>query len=196
MCYVLCQKSICLFKCVPIYLSVSCLSTWLSLSSDGYNIWRDAKKPSAILAELCRKNSIQSPEYRTSEVKVLNKIFKIPPDAVPEGRTDRHTDKQTGWPIQTQKWKWTVHHCLSLTHIMNHYTIIQQFCCCCCCRKVCWRRTSGLQRKRQRWRSMQPWVCCSAGGRWTSSSLEPFLWSQSTLRSGPCWTRTNLDCHR
>uniref|UniRef100_A0A8D0AGF7 Fer-1 like family member 4 n=1 Tax=Sander lucioperca TaxID=283035 RepID=A0A8D0AGF7_SANLU len=57
----------------------------LYYDTDGYNIWRDAKKPSAILAELCRKNSIQSPEYRTSEVKVLNKIFKIPPDAVPEG---------------------------------------------------------------------------------------------------------------
>lgn len=52
---------------------------------DGYNKWRDAKKPSAILAELCKKNGIPSPEYRASEVKVLNKIFKIPPDAVPEG---------------------------------------------------------------------------------------------------------------
>ncbi|XP_071369375.1 fer-1-like protein 4, partial [Centroberyx affinis] len=52
--------------------------------SDGYNKWRDAKKPSAILAELCRKNGIPSPEYRTSEVKVLNKLFKIPPDATPE----------------------------------------------------------------------------------------------------------------
>ncbi|XP_039653756.1 fer-1-like protein 4 [Perca fluviatilis] len=57
----------------------------LYYDTDGYNIWRDAKKPSAILAEVCRKNGIQSPEYRTSEVKVLNKIFKIPPDAVPEG---------------------------------------------------------------------------------------------------------------
>uniref|UniRef100_A0A3Q3GVR7 Fer-1-like protein 4 n=1 Tax=Kryptolebias marmoratus TaxID=37003 RepID=A0A3Q3GVR7_KRYMA len=51
---------------------------------DGYNKWRDAKKPSTILTELCRKNGIPSPEYRTSEVKVLNKIFKVPPDAVPE----------------------------------------------------------------------------------------------------------------
>ncbi|XP_047438117.1 fer-1-like protein 4 [Mugil cephalus] len=56
----------------------------LYYDTDGYNVWRDAKKPSAILAELCRKNNIPSPEYRTSEVKVLNKIFKIPPDAVPE----------------------------------------------------------------------------------------------------------------
>ncbi|XP_065811257.1 fer-1-like protein 4 isoform X2 [Labrus bergylta] len=56
----------------------------LYYDADGYNKWRDAKKPSAILAELCRKNGIMSPEYRPSEVKVLNKIFKIPPDAVPE----------------------------------------------------------------------------------------------------------------
>lgn len=56
------------------------------LSSDGYNKWRDAKKPTTILAELCRSNGIAPPEYRPSEVKVLNKIFKIPPDAVPEGK--------------------------------------------------------------------------------------------------------------
>ncbi|XP_059184867.1 fer-1-like protein 4 [Centropristis striata] len=56
----------------------------LYYDTDGYNIWRDAKKPTTILAELCRKNGVPSPEYRTSEVKVLNKIFKIPPDAVPE----------------------------------------------------------------------------------------------------------------
>uniref|UniRef100_A0A672F388 Fer-1 like family member 4 n=1 Tax=Salarias fasciatus TaxID=181472 RepID=A0A672F388_SALFA len=33
---------------------------------DGYNEWRDAKRPSAILAELCKENGISSPEYRTS----------------------------------------------------------------------------------------------------------------------------------
>ncbi|XP_003447761.1 fer-1-like protein 4 isoform X1 [Oreochromis niloticus] len=52
--------------------------------TDGYNMWRDAKKPSTILNELCRKYGIPSPEYRPSEVKVLNKIFKVPPDAIPE----------------------------------------------------------------------------------------------------------------
>ncbi|XP_033481553.1 fer-1-like protein 4 [Epinephelus lanceolatus] len=56
----------------------------LYYDTEGYNVWRDAKKPSTILAELCRKNGISLPEYRTSEVKVLNKIFKIPPDAIPE----------------------------------------------------------------------------------------------------------------
>ncbi|XP_070758115.1 fer-1-like protein 4 [Enoplosus armatus] len=62
----------------------ACCGLALYYDTDGYNTWRDGKKPSAILAELCRKNGILSPEYRTSEVKVLNKIFKIPPDAVPE----------------------------------------------------------------------------------------------------------------
>ncbi|XP_031705495.1 fer-1-like protein 4 [Anarrhichthys ocellatus] len=57
----------------------------LYYDTEGYNIWRDVKNPSAILAELCKTNGIPSPEYRPSEVKVLNKIFKIPPDAVPEG---------------------------------------------------------------------------------------------------------------
>uniref|UniRef100_A0A7N6FFA4 C2 domain-containing protein n=1 Tax=Anabas testudineus TaxID=64144 RepID=A0A7N6FFA4_ANATE len=61
----------------------------LYYDTDGYNKWRDAKKPSTILGELCRKNGIPSPEYRTSEIKVLNKIFKIPTEAVPEGRTNR-----------------------------------------------------------------------------------------------------------
>ncbi|XP_033995078.1 fer-1-like protein 4 isoform X1 [Trematomus bernacchii] len=57
----------------------------LYYDTDGYNVWRDAKRPSAVLAEICSKNGILSPEYRTSEVKVLNKIFKIPSDAIPEG---------------------------------------------------------------------------------------------------------------
>ncbi|XP_008318944.1 fer-1-like protein 4 [Cynoglossus semilaevis] len=56
----------------------------LYYDTDGYNIWRDAKKPTTILGEFCRENSIPAPEYRTQEVKVLNKIFKIPPDAIPE----------------------------------------------------------------------------------------------------------------
>ncbi|XP_035244550.1 fer-1-like protein 4 [Anguilla anguilla] len=56
----------------------------LHYDKDGYNQWRDAKKPSAILADLCRKNGMPSPEYRQSEVKVLNKIFKIPNEAFPE----------------------------------------------------------------------------------------------------------------
>uniref|UniRef100_A0A3Q2XY42 Fer-1 like family member 4 n=1 Tax=Hippocampus comes TaxID=109280 RepID=A0A3Q2XY42_HIPCM len=56
----------------------------LYYDAEGYNAWRDAKKPSVILSELCKKNGIQAPEYRPAEVKVLNKIFKIPADAIPE----------------------------------------------------------------------------------------------------------------
>uniref|UniRef100_A0A3B1KAX2 Fer-1 like family member 4 n=1 Tax=Astyanax mexicanus TaxID=7994 RepID=A0A3B1KAX2_ASTMX len=56
----------------------------LYYDKDGYNKWRDSRKPSAILADLCRKNGIPSPEYRDTEVKVLNKIFKIPNEAFPE----------------------------------------------------------------------------------------------------------------
>lgn len=54
---------------------------------DGYNKWRDAKKPCTLLAELCRKEGIPSPEYRESAVKVLNKIFKIPNEDFPEGQS-------------------------------------------------------------------------------------------------------------
>ncbi|XP_056293793.1 fer-1-like protein 4 [Pseudoliparis swirei] len=56
----------------------------LYYDTEGYNKWRDTKNPTAILSELCKINGIPSPEYRKLEVKVLNKIFKIPPDAVPE----------------------------------------------------------------------------------------------------------------
>ncbi|XP_033829845.1 fer-1-like protein 4 [Periophthalmus magnuspinnatus] len=56
----------------------------LYYDTEGYNMWRDAKKPSTILTELCQKHIIPDPEFRTNEVKVLNKIFKIPPDAIPE----------------------------------------------------------------------------------------------------------------
>uniref|UniRef100_A0AAQ4NV40 Fer-1 like family member 4 n=1 Tax=Gasterosteus aculeatus aculeatus TaxID=481459 RepID=A0AAQ4NV40_GASAC len=52
----------------------------LYYDTEGYNMWRDGKKPSAILAELCKSNGVPPPEYRMSEVKVLNRIFKIPPD--------------------------------------------------------------------------------------------------------------------
>uniref|UniRef100_A0A8C5CLV0 C2 domain-containing protein n=1 Tax=Gadus morhua TaxID=8049 RepID=A0A8C5CLV0_GADMO len=47
---------------------------------DGYNKWRDSKNPSSVLAGLCRSSGIDPPEFRPLEVKVLNKIFKIPPD--------------------------------------------------------------------------------------------------------------------
>uniref|UniRef100_A0A8C0G969 C2 domain-containing protein n=1 Tax=Chelonoidis abingdonii TaxID=106734 RepID=A0A8C0G969_CHEAB len=53
--------------------------------ADGYNMWRDAFKPTQILESLCKKSSLPSAEYRREEVKVNNKIFKVPPEAFPEG---------------------------------------------------------------------------------------------------------------
>uniref|UniRef100_A0A8D2PYS7 C2 domain-containing protein n=1 Tax=Zosterops lateralis melanops TaxID=1220523 RepID=A0A8D2PYS7_ZOSLA len=47
---------------------------------NGYNTWRDAFKPTQILDSLCKKNSIPAAEYRWEEVKVDNKIFKVPPE--------------------------------------------------------------------------------------------------------------------
>ncbi|NXO02478.1 FR1L4 protein, partial [Rhinopomastus cyanomelas] len=46
--------------------------------------WRDAFKPTQILDSLCKKNSLPAAEYRRQEVKVDNKIFKVPPEAFPE----------------------------------------------------------------------------------------------------------------
>uniref|UniRef100_A0A670XYJ0 C2 domain-containing protein n=1 Tax=Pseudonaja textilis TaxID=8673 RepID=A0A670XYJ0_PSETE len=56
--------------------------------TEGYNIWRDAFKPTHILESLCKKNALPSAEYRAEEVKVNNKIFKIPPEALPEDNSD------------------------------------------------------------------------------------------------------------
>ncbi|XP_052647711.1 fer-1-like protein 4 isoform X4 [Harpia harpyja] len=50
----------------------------------GYNMWRDAFKPTQILDSLCKKNLLPAAEYRWEEVKVNNKIFKVPPEAFPE----------------------------------------------------------------------------------------------------------------
>ncbi|PIN95496.1 hypothetical protein AB205_0125580 [Aquarana catesbeiana] len=56
----------------------------LQYDVDGYNAWRDAFKPCQILSALCKKHSLPIAEYRREEVKVNNKIFKIPIEAFPE----------------------------------------------------------------------------------------------------------------
>ncbi|XP_027328813.3 fer-1-like protein 4 [Anas platyrhynchos] len=56
----------------------------LQYDIDGYNMWRDAFKPTQILDSLCKKTSLPAAEYRQEEVKVGNKIFKVPPEAFPE----------------------------------------------------------------------------------------------------------------
>ncbi|KAM6298716.1 fer-1-like protein 4 [Aegotheles albertisi] len=57
---------------------------------NGYNMWRDAFKPTQILDSLCTKNSLPAAEYRREEVKVDNKIFKVPPEAFPEEASVRN----------------------------------------------------------------------------------------------------------
>ncbi|XP_075624908.1 fer-1-like protein 4 isoform X2 [Balearica regulorum gibbericeps] len=57
---------------------------------NGYNMWRDAFKPTRILDSLCKKNSLPAAEYRQEDVKVDNKIFKVPPEAFPEETSVRN----------------------------------------------------------------------------------------------------------
>ncbi|XP_053551406.1 fer-1-like protein 4 [Bombina bombina] len=61
---------------------------------DGYNKWRDAFKPSQILSSLCKKHTLPSPEYRSEEIKVNNKIFRIPNEAFPEEAFLKDKDNQ------------------------------------------------------------------------------------------------------
>ncbi|NXL70966.1 FR1L4 protein, partial [Leptocoma aspasia] len=51
---------------------------------------RRAFKPIQILDSLCKKNSIPAAEYRREEIKVDNKIFKVPPEAFPEEASVRN----------------------------------------------------------------------------------------------------------
>ncbi|KAG8446273.1 hypothetical protein GDO86_013923 [Hymenochirus boettgeri] len=62
---------------------------------EGYNKWRDAFKPSQILNSLCKKHTLPTPEYRREEVKVNNKIFKIPSEAFPQEafQKDKNAEK-------------------------------------------------------------------------------------------------------
>lgn len=64
---------------------MSKLSVFFLPYRNGYNMWRDAFKPTQILDSLCKKMSLPAAEYRREEVKVGNKIFKVPPEAFPEG---------------------------------------------------------------------------------------------------------------
>ncbi|CAF1533276.1 unnamed protein product, partial [Rotaria sordida] len=52
--------------------------------SAGYNTWRDTKKPSVILTELCRATNINEPDYTLDfcSVKVGNESFQCDPDCV------------------------------------------------------------------------------------------------------------------
>ncbi|XP_006144124.1 fer-1-like protein 4 [Tupaia chinensis] len=53
--------------------------------TDGYNAWRDAFRPSQILAGLCQRCGLPAPEYRAGAVKVGSKVFLTPPEILPSG---------------------------------------------------------------------------------------------------------------
>ncbi|XP_077026342.1 fer-1-like protein 4 isoform X2 [Tamandua tetradactyla] len=53
---------------------------------DGYNAWRDAFRPSQILAGLCQRHGLPAPEYRAGAIKVGSKVFLTSPEALPPGR--------------------------------------------------------------------------------------------------------------
>ncbi|CAD7669432.1 unnamed protein product [Nyctereutes procyonoides] len=53
---------------------------------DGYKAWRDAFRPSQILAGLCQRCDLPGPEYRAGAVKVGSKVFLTPPETLPSGR--------------------------------------------------------------------------------------------------------------
>nr|KAF6358495.1 hypothetical protein mPipKuh1_010322 [Pipistrellus kuhlii] len=55
---------------------------------DGYNAWRDAFRPSQILAGLCQRCGLPAPEYRAGAVKVGSKVFPTPPETLPPGRRE------------------------------------------------------------------------------------------------------------
>ncbi|KAM8774824.1 LOW QUALITY PROTEIN: fer-1-like protein 4 [Rhynchonycteris naso] len=50
---------------------------------DGYNAWRGAFRPSQILAGLCQRCGLPTPEYRVGAVKVGSKVFLTPPETWP-----------------------------------------------------------------------------------------------------------------
>lgn len=57
----------------------------LSAHRVGYNAWRDAFRPSQILAGLCQRCGLPSPEYRAGAVKVGSKVFLTSPETSPSG---------------------------------------------------------------------------------------------------------------
>ncbi|XP_043799116.1 otoferlin-like [Apis laboriosa] len=53
-------------------------------ATEGYNQWRDREKPTQILEQLCRKNNLPLPEYRSHYVKIGRKRFPFDEAEHPE----------------------------------------------------------------------------------------------------------------
>uniref|UniRef100_A0A670XR08 C2 domain-containing protein n=1 Tax=Pseudonaja textilis TaxID=8673 RepID=A0A670XR08_PSETE len=85
--------------------------------TEGYNIWRDAFKPTHILESLCKKNALPSAEYRAEEVKVNNKIFKIPPEALPEDNKDNSDET------------WSAYDEHKALHVLQHWDEMPEYGC-------------------------------------------------------------------
>ncbi|XP_048205354.1 fer-1-like protein 4 [Perognathus longimembris pacificus] len=68
--------------------------------TDGYNTWRDAFRPSQILAGLCQRCGLPAPEYRVGAVKVGSKVFLTPPGILPPG--DMGSKVASGAPEEAQ----------------------------------------------------------------------------------------------
>uniref|UniRef100_A0A8C6YXZ8 Fer-1-like protein 4 n=1 Tax=Nothoprocta perdicaria TaxID=30464 RepID=A0A8C6YXZ8_NOTPE len=81
--------------------------------TSGYNMWRDAFKPTQILDSLCKKNSLPAAEYRREEVKVNNQVFKIPPEAFPEGAE------------HTENLYWSAHDEHKALYVLQHWEEMQ-----------------------------------------------------------------------
>lgn len=43
----------------------------------GYNAWRDAMKPTQILAKLCKDAKVESPGYADGQVKIGKQVFSV-----------------------------------------------------------------------------------------------------------------------
>lgn len=56
-------------------IQVKCLDLFYA-HSHGYNVWRDAQKPTQILEKLCKDGKMDAPQFGpVGKVKVANRIF-------------------------------------------------------------------------------------------------------------------------
>ncbi|XP_057637172.1 fer-1-like protein 4 [Chionomys nivalis] len=76
---------------------------------DGYNAWRDAFRPSQILAGLCQRCGLPAPEYRAGAVKVGNRVFLTPSEALPSDGRDPKVRNEASEEAQAllvlQRWQ-------------------------------------------------------------------------------------------
>ena len=79
-----------------VYLLDPTAAPSISARRDGYNAWRDAFRPSQILAGLCQRCGLPQPEYRVEAVKVGSKLFRTSPETLPPGTSLSLLDNPEG----------------------------------------------------------------------------------------------------